>query len=34
MRTGRFSLLPERIKHRDDIDKMLAAVDAAKGGHP
>jgi heterodisulfide reductase subunit C len=34
MRTGRFSLLPERIKHRGDIAKMLDAVDAAKGGQP
>jgi heterodisulfide reductase subunit C len=34
MRTGRFSLIPERIKARGDIAKMLDAVDGVKGGHP
>jgi heterodisulfide reductase subunit C len=34
MRTGRFSLVPERIKHRGDIAKMLAAVDQSKGATP
>lgn len=32
LRTGRFSLATERIRQRDDIAKMLDAVDAAKGG--
>ncbi len=32
MRTGRFSLATERIRQRDDIAKMLDAVDTAKGG--
>jgi heterodisulfide reductase subunit C len=31
MRTGRFSLLTERIKHHGDIAKMLDAVDHPKG---
>ncbi len=31
MRTGRFSLLTERIKQRADIARMLDAVDAPKG---
>ena len=34
MRTGRFSLIPERIKARGDIAKMLDAVDGVKGGTP
>jgi len=34
MRTGRFSLLTERIKHHGDIAKMLDAVDQPKGPTP
>jgi quinone-modifying oxidoreductase subunit QmoC len=34
MRTGRFSLATERIKHRGDIAKMLDAVDQLKGKAP
>jgi quinone-modifying oxidoreductase subunit QmoC len=32
LRTGRFSLVTERIKRHGDIARMLDAVDAAKGG--
>jgi quinone-modifying oxidoreductase subunit QmoC len=32
IRTGRFSLVTERIKNRGDIARMLDAVDGAKGG--
>lgn len=32
MRTGRFSLVTERIKNRGDIARMLDAVDHSKGG--
>ena len=32
MRTGRFSLRTEKIKHRGDIARMLDAVDRPKGG--
>lgn len=34
MRTGRFSLLTERIKHHGDIAKMLDAVDHPQGPAP
>ena len=34
MRTGRFSLLTERIKHHGDIAKMLDAVDHPQGPTP
>jgi heterodisulfide reductase subunit C len=34
MRTGRFSLLTERIKRRGDIAKMLDAIDDTKGNGP
>ena len=34
MRTGRFTLMTERIKHRGDIAKMLDAVDQEKGTAP
>jgi heterodisulfide reductase subunit C len=34
MRTGRFSLITERIKHHGDIAKMLDAVDQHKGTAP
>lgn len=32
IRTGRFSLWPERIRNRGDIARMLDAVDGPKGG--
>ena len=32
LRTGRFSLLPERIRDRGAIDRMLATIDDQKGG--
>jgi len=34
MRTGRFTLWTERIRHKGDVDRMLAAIDAGNGKHP
>ena len=32
MKTGRFSLVTERIRHRGDVDRMMAAIDGKDGG--
>jgi quinone-modifying oxidoreductase, subunit QmoC len=34
MRTGRFSLASERIKHRADLTRMIDSIDAKKGNGP